>query len=45
MIILVMILSFIILFIYSSCVVAPRADDVLSKEDFYEVRRIEEENK
>lgn len=45
MIILVMILSFIILFIYSSCVVASRADDVLSKEDFYEVRRIEEENK
>lgn len=45
MIILVMILSFIILFIYSSCVVASRADDVLSKEDFYETRRIEEENK
>ena len=45
MIILVMFLSFIILFIYSSCVVASRADDVLSKEDFYEVRRIEEENK
>ena len=45
MIILVMILSFIILFIYSSCVVASRADDMLSKEDFYEVRRIEEENK
>jgi hypothetical protein len=45
MIILVMILSFIILFIYSSCVVASRADDLLSKEDFYEVRRIEEENK
>ena len=43
--ILVMILSFIILFIYSSCVVASRADDLLSKEDFYEVRRIEEENK
>lgn len=45
MIILVIILSFIILFIYSSCVVASRADDLLSKEDFYEVRRIEEENK
>lgn len=45
MIILVMILSFIILFIYSSCVVASRADDVLSKKDFYEARRIEEENK
>ena len=45
MIILVMILSFIILFIYSSCAVASRADDLLSKEDFYEVRRIEEENK
>ena len=44
MIILVMILSFIILFIYSSCVVASRADEVLSKEDFYETRRIEEEN-
>ena len=45
MIILVMILSLIILFIYSSCVVASRADDMLSKEDFYEARRIEEENK
>ena len=45
MIIIVMILSFIILFIYSSCVVASRADDLLSKDDFYEVRRIEEENK
>lgn len=45
MVILVIILSFIILFIYSSCVVASRADDLLSKEDFYEVRRIEEENK
>ena len=45
MIILVIVLSFIILFIYSSCVVASRADEVLSKEDFYETRRIEEENK
>lgn len=44
MIILVMILSFIILFIYSSCVVASRADDLLNKEDFYENRRIEKEN-
>ncbi len=44
MIILVIVLSFIILFIYSSCVVASRADEVLSKEDFYETRRIEEEN-
>ena len=44
MIILVMILYFIILFIYSSCVVASRADDLLNKEDFYENRRIEKEN-
>lgn len=44
MIILVMILSFIILFIYSSCVVASRADEVLSKEDFYETRRIKKES-
>lgn len=44
MIILVIFLSLIILFIYSSCVVASRADDLLNKEDLYEIRRIEKEN-
>ena len=44
MIILVIVLSFIILFIYSSCVVASRADELLSTEYFYDTRRIEEEN-
>lgn len=44
MIVLVIILSLFILFIYSSCVVAARADDLLNKEDFYENRRIEKEN-
>ena len=44
MIILVIILSFIILFIYSSCVVASRTDEVMNKEDYYETRRIKKES-